>query len=555
MSTIALQYNPLKEIYVTSAYGQRSLRGSTSMHKGLDLRAAVGTPVFAAADGVVHTSKSGTSGYGVYVVLTHNNGEFYTIYGHLSSRAVSEGATVKAGQQIGLSGNTGNSTGPHLHFEIRTGNYNSRNTIDPQPLLGESIGTPVSTGPVSSVGTESSSAITYTSILKEYETVHNIDIQPFLATVNIWIGSHLIPNIPPQYLLGFEYQELADSSGPSTGYCTMTLFDKYGDEFEETLIRNQSDQVIVQFGHVTGRQSRILHFLAETYNVDRRPAGSILTVRMIPQSAESNLQDLTLYGGQSPSDAVRTICEAKGWQIGRIDNSYQLPGSDGQVKEFTLVNRNALEYINKEIAPRAMSTTDGRGGFQFYLQKNPDGTETANFHPIDIDTKALRTYVYQKGKNSPVLSFGFSNTFNINSLAGVSYVSTIAADGIDLDSKEEYNHSVSTGDNLSKQQLRTDGMTYEEAKNTVNYRFIAGEYSGQFKANMTLVGDPTLQTLQQIRVIILNEDNSLYHASGVYEIRGVSHNISGGVLVTVLELLSIERITTALELSSVSEGG
>lgn len=97
-------------------------------HEGIDFAAPIGTPVIAAADGSVwtlrattitlmkHSTKSGA--YGNRLVLRHANGSFFTVYAHLDAFAVHEGDVVKAGQVIGTVGNTGNSTGPHLHFSL-----------------------------------------------------------------------------------------------------------------------------------------------------------------------------------------------------------------------------------------------------------------------------------------------------------------------------------------------------------------------------------------------------------------------------------------------------
>ena len=104
-------------------------------HTGVDIGVATGTPVGAAADGVVVLA--GTNlvggrpvGYGTYVVIAHGGG-LYTLYAHLSQLSVVAGEHVRAAQQIGLSGSTGNSTGPHLHFEVRLGS----DPVDPMPYL------------------------------------------------------------------------------------------------------------------------------------------------------------------------------------------------------------------------------------------------------------------------------------------------------------------------------------------------------------------------------------------------------------------------------------
>jgi len=90
-----------------------------SGHTGVDIGAWIGSPVKAADGGYVAIAQGGwNAGYGNYVVIDHGNG-FVTLYGHLNSIYVKPGESVSAGEQIGAVGTTGNSTGPHLHFEIR----------------------------------------------------------------------------------------------------------------------------------------------------------------------------------------------------------------------------------------------------------------------------------------------------------------------------------------------------------------------------------------------------------------------------------------------------
>ena len=100
---------------VTSRFGSRWGKN----HKGLDIGAPKGTPIKAAASGTVITASSGyNGGYGNYIVISHGNG-IQTAYGHCNSISVSVGQKVSQGQVIGTVGNTGRSTGNHLHLEIR----------------------------------------------------------------------------------------------------------------------------------------------------------------------------------------------------------------------------------------------------------------------------------------------------------------------------------------------------------------------------------------------------------------------------------------------------
>lgn len=105
---------PLKSMYVTSNFGFRSAR----WHYGTDIRLDVGDSVLSVFDGIVRIRKNDPSGYGLYIVVRHKNG-LETLYGHLSEQLLNVGDEVKAGQVIGLGGNTGRSSGPHLHFETR----------------------------------------------------------------------------------------------------------------------------------------------------------------------------------------------------------------------------------------------------------------------------------------------------------------------------------------------------------------------------------------------------------------------------------------------------
>ncbi|MDQ6721723.1 MAG: peptidoglycan DD-metalloendopeptidase family protein [Candidatus Dormibacteraeota bacterium] len=104
--------------------------GYAHFHTGIDLVEPFGSPVFAADDGIVALVGVSSSGYGNYVVIAHSGG-LDTLYGHLSTALVKVGQTVSQGQTIGLEGSTGNSTGAHLHFELRI----KQQPIDPAPYL------------------------------------------------------------------------------------------------------------------------------------------------------------------------------------------------------------------------------------------------------------------------------------------------------------------------------------------------------------------------------------------------------------------------------------
>lgn len=120
-------------------YTSRFEKRGGKMHHGLDIAASGTVPVVAAAEGVITRSYYSTS-YGNVVFISHNiNGQTYTtVYAHLKSRPVSAGQKVRQGQQIGIMGNTGQSEGQHLHFEIHKGEWNAQksNAMDPKIYIG-----------------------------------------------------------------------------------------------------------------------------------------------------------------------------------------------------------------------------------------------------------------------------------------------------------------------------------------------------------------------------------------------------------------------------------
>lgn len=110
---------PLEELILTGHYGYREdpFSGEVDFHRGADLKAKTGTRVYAVLGGTVKTAGSHKT-YGNYIVIDHYNG-FESLYAHCKKLLKKEGDRVSAGECIALSGNTGRSTGPHLHLELR----------------------------------------------------------------------------------------------------------------------------------------------------------------------------------------------------------------------------------------------------------------------------------------------------------------------------------------------------------------------------------------------------------------------------------------------------
>ena len=124
---------PLAIGSTSSGYGLRNhpVLGGMRAHKGIDLAAPVGTPIYATADGVVGKAEWFSS-YGMFVAIEHG-GDLETRYAHMSRIAVAAGEHVRKGEIIGYVGTTGRSTGPHLHYEVRV----SGEAVNPMPYMAD----------------------------------------------------------------------------------------------------------------------------------------------------------------------------------------------------------------------------------------------------------------------------------------------------------------------------------------------------------------------------------------------------------------------------------
>jgi murein DD-endopeptidase MepM/ murein hydrolase activator NlpD len=124
---------PIKNGKITTVFGKPGKSWSTGAHTGVDFAVPIGTPVLAAADGKVVNANWGKA-YGNQVIMTAPGG--FVIYAHLNKVRVKPGMVVKKGQIVGESGNSGNSSGPHLHLELRDNiHWSSGKAKDPKDLL------------------------------------------------------------------------------------------------------------------------------------------------------------------------------------------------------------------------------------------------------------------------------------------------------------------------------------------------------------------------------------------------------------------------------------
>lgn len=128
---------PIKDGKISTPFGKKGSHWSKGYHTGVDFAVKSGTAVLAVADGVITKANWGKS-YGIQVVqeIGLHSKKQWCIYAHLSESLVKAGDKVLKGQLIGRSGNTGNSTGPHLHFEVRNNiRWSAGSEVDPKDVL------------------------------------------------------------------------------------------------------------------------------------------------------------------------------------------------------------------------------------------------------------------------------------------------------------------------------------------------------------------------------------------------------------------------------------
>lgn len=126
---------PIKDGKITTPYKKLGKMWSKGYHTGVDFAVPQGTDILAVADGKVANANWGKA-YGTHIVQKIENQDVWVIYAHLSKSLVKIGDEIKKGQHIGESGNTGNSSGPHLHFEARNNvRWSAGQDVDPKGIL------------------------------------------------------------------------------------------------------------------------------------------------------------------------------------------------------------------------------------------------------------------------------------------------------------------------------------------------------------------------------------------------------------------------------------
>lgn len=551
---------------VTSPFGPRVLNGQSGYHKGIDFGVPEGTPIYAAAEGIVVEARAQNSnllgeGYGYFAVLDH--GGFYTVYAHMHvnpTRYVSVGQRVVPGQQIGIVGSTGRSTGNHLHFEVRLGSagWGSATAVDPMSHLdGSPLDTTGLPSSFDSTEKEYVDRIPYTPSQVVGRRVSSLTAQPLHAYVNIYIGDKLLTTNPakPNTIQSFEITRLEGTGDEAT----FTLFDDNWEEIERTFAAHWRD-VHLQYGYVDSDMvSERFNMMLSNYSISFNSTGVILNVSAIATGTVSNLPLMTLATGtKNPSEAVKAICRNI---PGLIVEDQNFDESVDASEEYTLINDYPIAYIQDKIVGNGAITPDGEV-LRFNI--GPDNRvyfKKYTFSTVTSDQRSIKTYIYQKGYDSVVqdITFDIKGVFGGTTAYGAA--SELQSSVIDPTTKEISTHrentqsvvTSATGEfqsiSATQSTALEDPAGYNASQmNNKLYYSVKRKMTEHYEAQMTIVGDPTIKLLDDVRVINMTDSGELHHTSGIYMVTGIVDNIDNGVMTTSLKLIRNGSINEGVEL-------
>lgn len=392
--------------------------------------------------------------------------------------------------------------------------------------------------------------------------VSNITPQPVLAYVKIWIGDELLTTIPPKpnMIQGFSIDRL-EAAGAKV---TFSIFDDDWDEIEYLLSKASasSTPISVQYGYYpNGLESPIYKLMLQNYSISFHFTGVQLSINALSQAIVNSIQPRNITtNSYNPTEAIKSICNEMGWTIGQFDVSKDVSSDN----PYNLNNANPLEYITNYIVPEARSEDDEI--FVFYLDETTD-PPTAHFRKKEYgmvsDLNDLKTYVFLKGYDSVVKDatfdikglFGGTSNFltatgyTTNTLDPRKKIQSSSSETIDSTITTTTGAYTHTNPNQSILTVDSSGYTPEQSSNRLYYHIKSTAYS-LYEATLTIIGDPTIEFLENIRIINVTDKGTLHHTSGIYFVNGIIDNISGGQMTTTLKLIRTGNIDEGFELQN-----
>lgn len=382
--------------------------------------------------------------------------------------------------------------------------------------------------------------------------------QNMYAFVNIYIGDTLLTTNPPKpnMIQDFEVSRLQDAGSTFT----FTVFDDNYDLLEATLAQYH-DNIAIEYGYAgTNIKSQLFQMTLQDYTIAFNSTGVMLTISAISKSAYDNLSmkgNLSI-GTVNPTEAVIKICEYMGWGVDPKNFDATQNVADRE-NPYEIVNDYPMTYILETIVPEALSVN---GNIMTFRVDDNNVAYFKEFTSGASSNNAVKTYIYQKGYDSVVEDV----TFDIKGIFGGTSVFNVATglstDYIDVVTKKEKSSNSNKNSNNRKEEgkathtksdqsipaIDVAGASPTQANNKLYY-YVKNVVGGTaYEAMLTIVGDPTINLLDDIRIINITDSGNLHHTSGVYNVLGITDSISEGRMTTVLKLVRTGDINEGVEL-------
>lgn len=373
---------------------------------------------------------------------------------------------------------------------------------------------------------------------------------PYYAFITLNIGEFNMTLNPPNHVQGFSYTRTPMNAANKFKF---TLFDDTAILLEYQLIKGYED-VKFQYGYVNGVISPLYQGKITQYDVDFTPAGATLSIEGMSSSITSFAKPITkTYKNMRIDEIVTDIANEQGWIIGTIKECQPVNDGENANKEFTCNGQVAQVFITNELIPYAKSSDSGDSNYVLNFVDSADGT-IVNFYPImqtgKLFGETTAEYQFKWGsgdRNSKVIDFnpdysGALRLYSGGATVEAKTIDKVANEMFSITYNEKTDEHRTTLDDKSlydyqgaKTVIGGSSYSMDEMKNIAAYLWTK-QASFPVKADMTILGDPNIQVFDMISVVMLNKDGLPHHSSGIYIVKEVEDEISGGSFTTRLQL-------------------
>lgn len=369
---------------------------------------------------------------------------------------------------------------------------------------------------------------------------------PYYAYVELQIGNHNISKLPPNHIESFNYERVTKDS---SNKLIMTLHDESALLIESMIMDSIVDGSIPctwRYGYTNGVSSPTYSGMITEYDLDFTSIGVSLNIEGISNGLNGFGSPITkTYENMDIHEIVKEIANEQGWGIEYIETCetiYDDVDSDGNQtkKKYVCSNLPAVKFIEQELKPYARKLGTGESDFRVYFDDSVNPPNLV-FAPPSYVGKSTNTYFYEfvwgnGDRNSPVISFNPNFSGVVTAFNGAS---TVDASGVDKLKNQMFRvrHSDSNGIESDHTQI-IGGSSYslDEAKSIAAKMFYT-QANQSYPADLTIVGDPNVNPMSMVSILVLNKEGLAHHSSGAYIVTQVVDDISGGEFTTTLSLI------------------